>query len=202
MVADKKAKIIEVPQPELWEVWITIEGVTPLLTNRFTEDDLKGIQDKQGRKGNAGRAPRDPDKIFRDSLYSMNSGGPPYGFPASGVKKAMAAAGYRFASHNMTEINGAINVLGDLLKIEGSEPYRDSRYALLQGKTATVAHRGCFDQWSLVVPIRYNASAISVEQILNLMNLAGFSVGIGAYRPEKKGTFGQFRITKVWEVEA
>lgn len=198
-MADKQ-KVIQVPEPDLREVRVTIEGVTPLMTNRFPEETLEDMMNKQGKKASAGRAPRDPDEVFRNSLHSMNGGGPPYGFPGGGVKKAMAAAGYRFAGHAMTEINGAINILGDLLTIEGSEPYRDSRYALLQGKTGTVAHRARFDEWKITVPIRYNASAISLEQVLNLLNLAGFSVGIGSYRPEKKGDFGQFEIKSVEEV--
>lgn len=196
-------KVIEVPQPDFREVRVTIQGVTPLLCNRWSEEDIEGIRGKQEGKGKIGKAPRDPDKIAHDSLHSMNSGGPPYGFPCSGIQKAMAMAGYRFAGYTTTEINGSLNVIGDLLEITGSKPHRDSRPAKIPGRNSvwTIAHRGCFEEWSIEVPIRYNASVITLEQVLNLLNLAGFAVGIGCYRPESKGTFGQFVMGEVKEEE-
>lgn len=197
-----KEKIIEVPQPDFREVEVVIEGITPLLQNRFTEDAQADIMNKQGGKASVGRKPRNPQDIAHNALHSMNSGGPPYGFPSGGIQKAMAMAGYRFANQKTTEVNGAVNVLGDLLEIEGSEPVRDSRPAKIPGRNGswTIAHRGRFDSWGIRVPIRYNASIITLEQILNLVSLAGFSVGIGCFRVENKGTFGQFRIKEVQEI--
>lgn len=199
-----KEKIIEVPQPEFREIWVTVEGMTPLLQNRFTEDAQEEIMNKQGGKAKMGRKPRNPEEIAHNALHSMNGGGPPYGFPSGGLQKAMAMAGYRFANQKTTEINGCVNVLGDLLEIEGGEPVRDSRPAKIPGRNGswTIAHRGRFDQWEIKVPIRYNASIMSLEQVLNLISLAGFSVGIGCFRVENKGTFGQFRIKEVQEIES
>lgn len=192
------AKTIEIPEPVVREVRVVIEGVTPLLCNRFSEEAIAAIEGKQAKKASAGKAARDPEKEFRASLYETGDGG--YGFPAGGVKKAMAAAGYRFAGQAMTETNGAVNLIGDLLPIKGDEPHRDSRNVRLSSGVTSIAYRGRFDSWSIEVPMRYNANAISLEQILNLVNLAGFSVGIGAFRPEKKGLFGQFKIRSVEEV--
>lgn len=191
-------KTIEIPEPVLREVRVDIEGVSPLLCNRFSEASIAAIVDKQSKKGTTGKAARDPEAEFRASLYPIDEG--EYGFPASGVKKSLAAAGYRFAGQPMTETYGAINLLADMLPIRGDEPRMDSRMARLPKGPAMMAYRGRFDSWAMEIPIRYNANAISLEQLLNLVNLAGFSVGIGAFRPEKKGIYGQFRIDGVREV--
>jgi hypothetical protein len=35
---------------------------------------------------------------------------------------------------------------------------------------------------------------MSMEQVVNLMNVAGFACGIGDWRVAKDGTFGQFHV--------
>ena len=45
-----------------------------------------------------------------------------------------------------------------------------------------------------VLKIRFNAAAISPEQIINLLNWAGFHCGIGGWRHERGGTFGQYHV--------
>lgn len=61
------------------------------------------------------------------------------------------------------------------------------------GKSATMAYRPSYENWAAEVIVEYNASAISAEQILNLMTVAGFSCGIGENRPSKSGgDWGRF----------
>jgi hypothetical protein len=42
--------------------------------------------------------------------------------------------------------------------------------------------------------IQFNANVISAEQIVNLLTLAGFGVGVGEWRPERNGSFGRFHV--------
>ena len=37
--------------------------------------------------------------------------------------------------------------------------------------------------------VRYNQGVLSESQILNLLNTAGFAVGVGEWRPEKDGAY-------------
>jgi len=64
----------------------------------------------------------------------------------------------------------------------------------LNGKTADIRHRGEFKEWSADLEVQYNEDWISAEQIANLISLAGFSVGVGEWRPEKNGQYGTFEI--------
>ena len=61
---------------------------------------------------------------------------------------------------------------------------------------AVLVTRAQFDGWSADLNIQYNADAISLEQIGYLLETAGFSVGVGAWRPECSGQFGMFRVAR------
>ena len=39
-----------------------------------------------------------------------------------------------------------------------------------------------------------NVNVLSVEQIINLFNVAGFGIGVGEWRPEKDGSYGLFHV--------
>ena len=64
-------------------------------------------------------------------------------------------------------------------------------------RTSSIAYRPMYEDWGMDVPIWINAGFVSPDQIVNLLNIAGFGVGIGDWRVEKKGTFGQFEVARV-----
>ena len=60
--------------------------------------------------------------------------------------------------------------------------------------TSDIRYRGEFRQWAVDLPLRFNAAALSLEQIVALFHVAGFSVGVGEWRPEKNGQYGTFEV--------
>ena len=53
----------------------------------------------------------------------------------------------------------------------------------LNGKSADIRHRACFEDWEVTLNVEFNPVALSAEQICNLIDMGGFSVGIGDWRP-------------------
>lgn len=195
-------KVIEIPAIQFGELEVTIEGVSPLLTNRFSEQSQEGIESKQQGKASNKKPPRTPEVEFGAALHSMNGGGPPYGFPGGGIKLALVAAGGRLTTEKMTELRSVFQIPGNLLEIESpNEPSMRRDPVRLKGRngTWTIAYRPMFYPWQIAVPVIYNANVITSAQILNLFNLAGLSIGIGCWRPENNGTMGQFKIKGVHE---
>lgn len=46
--------------------------------------------------------------------------------------------------------------------------------------------------------LRYNKNGVyTLEQIINLINVGGFSCGIGEWRPEKDGQNGMYSVVSV-----
>ena len=65
------------------------------------------------------------------------------------------------------------------------------------GNPADVRYRGQFDNWSAELTVTYNLSGqYSLDQIVNIINAGGFACGIGEWRPEKDGSFGQFHVER------
>lgn len=171
---------------------VTIEGDTSLITNKFSDRAKKSILDKQMKKAQAARAAKDPEANYQGSIYRTEDGRP--GFPASGIKKACVEA-CRFLEMAMTEARGAFFVMGDILPIEGEPRIRED-IVRLGGRTADIRYRAEFPEWRIELTVLHNPDVISAESIVNLIETAGFHIGIGDWRPTKSGTHGMFHVSK------
>lgn len=58
-------------------------------------------------------------------------------------------------------------------------------------------YRPEFPEWEIDVPVSYDARLISLESLVNLFERAGYSIGVGAFRPECSGCHGTFRVSGV-----
>ncbi len=63
-----------------------------------------------------------------------------------------------------------------------TEPLR-----LPNSKSMDIRSRGEFVSWACILRFKFNANVITKEQLLNLVQLAGFGVGVGEDRPDKTG---------------
>lgn len=189
---------LTLPAIEVKVIKLHVAGDSPLIVHRFDEKTRKEMEEKQARKAKQGREARVPEQEFEDSLYRTSEGA--LGFPASAFKNAMVDAA-RYADVKMVAAKGAFHVMEDadgLVVINGDVRMRTDIVRVGgRGKgtgTATPRYRGEVWPWSAVVTIRLNERAISVEQVTNLLNIAGFGVGIGEWRPEKNGSYGMFHV--------
>ena len=176
-------------------VRLTVKGTTPLIVHAWSEKAVKMMEAVQQQKAKVGREPKNPDAEYEACFYRTEDGR--YGVPARAFKKAMVQAATsiddkRFAK---TKIRQVLFVQGDILPLEiATEPNKRCDTVRLNGKTADLRYRPEFKDWSVTLTIEYNAQAVSLEQVVNLLNLAGFAVGIGEWRPEKDGNNGRFEV--------
>jgi len=191
--------IIEIKPPNLQILELELFGTSPLICHAWSEKAKKQMLDKQMKKAVVGKEAKNPKQDYLDSLYPLPSPSKvrktKFGFPAVAFK----AAAVRAASNldiTMVQARQMFHVLpdqGDLVEIVGTPTMREDMVRL-NGKTADIRYRGEFKTWKTTLKIRYNADVISDEQVVNLFNLAGFSVGIGEWRPERNGSFGCFSL--------
>lgn len=189
----KEVKPIVLPTLDIRAIQIRIIGDAPLICHRWSEKAKRMILDKQMGKASAGKEHKDPEADFAASLYPHPAGG--YGFPTIAFKCAAVEACTSLGKNVVTKVAArqSFHVVGELVQIEGEPAPREDMVRVGMG-TADIRHRGMFVDWCCNLTVRYNARLLSAEQIINLMNTAGFAVGVGEWRPEKNGQFGLFHV--------
>lgn len=205
-----KEKEVIIPAINIQTAMIKIVGDSPLIMHKWSEKAKKEMLDKQMKKAKTkGHDAKDPVVDFIDSMYWLEGepeektengfiqavqNGARFGFPSVAFKAAAVAAGYRAGvTKDKVSMNAAFHIDGEFVEIHGVPHMREDMVRVGLG-TADIRHRGEFSEWYAIFPVRYNAGAISIEQLVNLFSLGGFACGIGEWRPEKGGCYGMFHV--------
>lgn len=189
--ATSAAPNITIPAPNIQTATFRLNGTTSLICHAWSDKAKRQMLDKQMKRAAKGKEAKNPEQDFLDSLYPMPDGDG-YGFPALAFKAAMVRAG-TLAELRMTFLRLVMHVPDGLIRIEGTPEPREDMVRVGNG-VADIRYRGEFMPWAVDLPIRFNANVISHEQLANLLVTAGFSVGVGEWRPEKDGNHGMWEI--------
>ncbi|WP_395542708.1 hypothetical protein [Neotabrizicola sp. sgz301269] len=207
-MAVKTETAITLPRIDIRLMEVTIIGDSPLIVHAWSQKAKRQMLDKQLKRATGAKEAKDPAADFQASLYKLPDGG--YGFPSVAFKAAAVTA--------ITSVNGltkiaarqAFHILGEDVDVYGAfdgtkarqnlvrllcdEPSMREDLVRVGMGTADLRYRGEFADWAAKLLVRYNANVLSEEQILNILNVAGFAVGIGEWRPEKDGSHGMFHV--------
>jgi len=187
-------KPIELPAMNIQHAEIVLVGDSSLISHKWSEKSKKEIRDKQQKKAKTAKDVRNPEAEFKDSLYHFEGGG--YGFPAVAFKAAAVNACSHVDGITKVHARGAFHIMCELIKIEGDEPVQREDMVRVGMGVADLRYRGDFKKWRCTVPIRFNANVLSLEQIINIFDTAGFSTGVGEWRPQKNGDYGMFHVAR------
>lgn len=198
-----KEEVVRIPRADIKRARITIVGKTALLVNRFDEKSIQQIEDNyRGVAKNKG-VPRSAEEEYESSLYRMPDNPKVYAVPVAGIKKCAVSACRYVDGIAMTEAKGSFHVLevcGGMVPIKSKKgPRVDERIVRVGNfgnKKPAKRRRGIFDDWEITFDVEYNSGVINLEQILNLYENAGFSIGLHEYRPEKDGNLGMFSVKR------
>jgi hypothetical protein len=203
MAAVAEPIAIEIPKIDVRQAQIRLVGDSPLISHAWSEKAKKQMLDKQMKKAKTAKEAKDPHGDYVDSLYWLSAkpakpsekdiAKAKFGFPCVAFKAAAVGACRFSEGIKMTEARGAFHVVGEFAEIHGSPRMREDMVRVGMG-TADIRYRGEFAQWGVDLTVSYNGAALSLEQIVNLFNIAGFGVGIGEWRPEKDGSYGRFHV--------
>ena len=184
---------VELKKINIQRAIVELVGDSSLIVHAWSDKAKKEMLDKQMKKAKGAKTAKNPQDDYEKAFYHMSDGKTP-GFPTIAFKAAAVSAAGRFCDGmKMTEMRGAFHIEGELVAIEGKPMMREDMVRVGMG-TADLRYRPEFKSWRVKLPIRYNADAISLEQIVNMFNQAGFGVGVGEWRPEKKGVHGMFHV--------
>lgn len=186
------------------QIHVTIEGTAPLLMNRFNEDaEVKvssGISAVSiGTKG----TPREQaaKKTYSDSDGNLYIPGP-------NIFSCLIQAG-KFRKNGKTKVTTTKSslipagmALQEAVCPLGTKEFEvDSRSVVIPATGGRImAHRPRLDNWSLSFTLDVDESMFSPDFVRLLVDDAGRKIGLGDFRPDRKGPFGKFVVT-AWKVE-
>jgi len=197
-MAKKIAVLSVVAELNIQVCALTLVGDSPLIVHRFSDKARQMMQDKQAKKASAGREVRDPQAEYEQCFYNLPGG--LYGFPAAGFKGSAVRAAKSLPDMSMVDARGFFHI--ETLPEHGN-CVTIARFSKVEMVTDTVRigrgvadlrYRPYFYDWEVDLKINYNASMVSNVQLAAMFDIAGFSVGVGDWRPEKNGSNGRFHV--------
>jgi hypothetical protein len=181
-------------QPE--RMIVTIEGISPIIQHQWNEKAKQMMRDKHAGKKTKTREKRDPAAEAEAATYRTADG--EFGVPVAALAKCVIGAAHKDIGVEKTLVRKALFILCDdpngVIPMTCSEPRLREDAVRVGAGSADLRYRPQFDKWETEFTVEYNPDMLQPEDILNLINLAGFGVGVCEWRPEKGGDFGRFRV--------
>ena len=176
-----------------------------LVTHVFAEKAKAEIRDRQQKKAKKAKEERRPEEEFLAARYVDGKGRECV--PLTAIKKALVSAATAFDDLTKVALRQAIFVSAtgspesDLVPILNNDgtpavgKMREDAVTIGMGKRG-LTYRPAYPEWNLKVTIEYNMRLVSEEQLLALVDQAGWGVGICEGRPEKSSALGWGRFER------
>lgn len=193
----------------IMKIKVTISGITPLLMNRFTEANEVAVSggtsvNFRGDRGTP-RQQAEP-KRYADSEGRLYVPGPNI-FAAIIAAGTFHKAGKSKLTTQRTSLIPAGLIVDDLicsLTDADDEPLStwevDSRSVVIPSTGGRImCHRPRIDRWNVTFTVDVDTTMFSENLVRNIIDDAGKKIGLGDYRPQRKGPFGRFVIIR-WNI--
>lgn len=210
---EPQAPALVIPRLSAETLLVPIKGTAPLIIHNFSKKSKQQMLDaQQGRK--TPKENRDPEADYQASFYRMapaEDGTERFGFPVTAFKAAtVGAARFYGKSVSMTALRQFLFVHGELsdldpqplIHIIGTPRMREDVVRLSgPSRSADLRYRAEFPEWECLLPVTYVSNSLARESVIALIDAGGTGIGVGEWRPEKRGEFGTFQVDTSKEIE-
>lgn len=190
---------------------ITIVGDSDLILNKMNDVTARDLIDERKDKAKNKEKPN----IWEKRITSMHwKNGKPTDFSEEGMRKALQENAPCITGFGLkksfrdavvrnkvdkygTTFDANINMVNALTPIKFAEHCIDETLISPKQGRPVLVELNRFIGWSASFVISYMESVYSPEQIANIVNLAGFGIGIGSGRPSGYGRY-HVEDVKAW----
>jgi hypothetical protein len=185
-------------------VSIEISGESPLLCNKFTDAAMLKIDG--GTSAFQSAADKGTPRVRASERLYLDSEGRPV-LPGPNLYRAIVDAGrfHKAGKEKITTLKSSLVPAGMWLR-EIELPIVDGAWepdvrAVVNPATGgrMVACRPRFDRWLVRFSLDVDDKMFSSSIVRSLVDDAGQKIGVGDFRPARKGPFGRFKVTN-WQV--
>jgi len=174
-----------------------IEGLSPLLMHRFSEEAEKAVEEQiKTKKADHGT----PEEEAERAAYRIDGLNSELYLPGEAVYQSLVKAGVGFAvpgARGKTykdSVKGMVVIQPECIPLGTDEYVLDSRRVRIQRGTC-MRKRPRLDQWAAEFEVMIlDEEALPPATLLAILQRAGQMVGVLDYRPR----FGRFQVT-LWE---
>ena len=203
---------IEIAKIATTTMVVPIVGTSPLIVHNFSDKSKRQmLEAQQGKK--SPKQIRDPQSEYEAAIYRIadEAGVDRYGFPVTAFKAAtVGAARFYGKDVKMTELRQFLFFHGlltkadpqQLVEIHGIPEMREDVVRLGgMARSADLRYRPQFVEWSAELKVTYVTSSLSESSVLSLIDAGGLGIGVGEWRPEKRGEFGTYAVDQSRDIE-
>jgi hypothetical protein len=199
-----KGAVVFIPKIETIQTTVEVRGISPLIVHAWGKKAKEMMRAKQQKLATRAREAKDPEQDFNESRYINEKGEdclPVIAFKSCAVEAGVIAGVHKttlrkafFVGHPGQDLVPILDGNGKPYSDKGSKPTMREDMVRVGMGVADMRYRAEYRDWSVKIPVEFNPRIISMEQLCNLFDNAGYSVGICEWRPEKDGQFGRFRL--------
>lgn len=211
MAKKNEEQVIELKPINPITITVTIEGTSDLVLNKMNDPTARALTDARKDKAKTLEKPDEweqvitsmhwlkgkPSDMSEKGLKDALKNNAPC-LTAFGLKKSFADAVVRNEiSQYATKFNASVNVVGqgdNLVPIKFVEHHIDEKLMSPKKGAPVLVRLNRFSGWSADITLSFVDTAYSTEQIINIINLAGFGLGIGSGR---SSGYGRYKVVGV-----
>ena len=205
-----KTETIEIKRIETKQVTVKIVGDGDLILNKMNDVSTRQLTDQRKNKAKDMEVPNEWEQIitamhWRDGkptdfseqglIDALKNNAPC--ITAFGLKKSFGDAVVRNEIDKYrTKFDKSLNIIakGNLVPIKFTEHYVDEKLMSPRTGKPVLVRMNIFSGWSAEFTIQFTENVYSLEQIINIINLAGFGLGIGSGRTSG---YGRYHVEEV-----
>jgi len=207
----QKVEVLEVREVKPQLLTVHIVGDSDLVINKMNDVTSRQLIDARKDKAKSIEKPNEWEEIIT-SIHWRDGKPTEYSEKAMkealkknapcittfGLKKSFGEAVVRLGIDTYsTKFDASVNILGSggLVPIKFTEHYIDEKLMSPKKGAPVLVHLNRFCGWSADIQISFIDSVYSAEQLLNVINLAGFGIGIGSGR--RSCGYGRYHVESI-----
>lgn len=210
-MAKEKIEVLEIKEVKPQTITVHIVGDTDLVLNKMNSVTTRQLVDARKDKAKKIETPNvweeiitsihwrdgDPADFSEDGMRDALMNNAPC-LTVFGLKKSFGEAVTRLGIDTYsTKFDASVNLLGSggLVPITFAEWKLDEKLMSPKKGAPVLVHLNRFSGWEADITLSYIDSVYSTEQLVNIINLAGFGIGIGSGR--RSCGYGRYHIESV-----
>jgi len=187
--------------PKKISFWV--RGTSPLIQHAWTDKGLKMMRMTAAERKKQAKVSRDPESEAMAAAYKTEDG--EFGIPLLAFKASLIGAAHKDLGLEKTLLKKSFFIPAEnasgIVPIEYDDLVIREDIVRIGANQTDLRYRPEFRGWRTMITAEIDSELLTEQDVVNLVNRAGFSIGIGEWRPEKGGEFGRFELDTTQAVE-